>query len=76
MWITINEPFIVSNMGYGIGYDAPGKKGPGENNYIVAHNLLKAHAAAYRLYQDRYVEKYNGKKISTFYFFLYFLKKK
>jgi lactase-phlorizin hydrolase len=54
MWITINEPFIVSNMGYGIGYDAPGKNGPGVNNYIVAHNLLKAHAKAYRVYEKKY----------------------
>ena len=53
-WITINEPFIVSNLGYGNGYDAPGRMNPGVDNYIVAHNLLKAHAHAYRLYQTSY----------------------
>lgn len=63
MWITINEPFIVSNMGYGIGYDAPGRTDQGGNNYTVAHNLLKAHAAAYRLFRDKYAAKYNGKQI-------------
>lgn len=54
MWITINEPFIVSNFGYGIGIEAPGKVNPGINNYIVGHNLIKAHAKAYRLYHASY----------------------
>ena len=54
MWITINEPFVVSINGYGIAYDAPGKNGPGVNDYIAGHNLLKAHLNAYKLFKDKY----------------------
>jgi lactase-phlorizin hydrolase len=54
MWITINEPFVASIDGYGIAFDAPGKSGPGLNEYIAGHNMLKAHLNAYKLYQEKY----------------------
>eukprot|EP00064_Thunnus_orientalis_P000418 superscaffoldBa00000021_g419 len=47
-WITLNEPYIVANLGYGYGTFAPGKQ------YIAAHNLIKAHAEAWHLYNDKY----------------------
>ncbi|XP_056896347.1 lactase/phlorizin hydrolase-like [Takifugu flavidus] len=50
-WITLNEPFIVANLGYGYGSFAPGIVG---RQYIAAHNLIKAHAEAWHLYNDKY----------------------
>ncbi|XP_020553802.1 beta-glucosidase 12-like isoform X2 [Sesamum indicum] len=65
-WVTINEPFTYSNGGYDggfIGNLAPGRCSNRANcaqgnsatePYIVAHHLLLAHAAAARLYKDKY----------------------
>ncbi|XP_062288192.1 lactase/phlorizin hydrolase-like [Scomber scombrus] len=50
-WITLNEPYIVANLGYGVGNFAPGITG---KEYIAAHNLIKAHAEAWHLYNDKY----------------------
>ncbi|XP_042283296.1 lactase-phlorizin hydrolase-like [Thunnus maccoyii] len=50
-WITLNEPYIVANLGYGYGTFAPGIIG---KQYIAAHNLIKAHAEAWHLYNDNY----------------------
>lgn len=59
--MTFNEPWVVSYLGYGNGAFAPGKKGPGTYVYEVAHNLLKAHALAYRLYRDEFFMSQKGK---------------
>lgn len=64
-WITLNEPKIVALYGYENGWAPPGRcsvKGlacvvAGDSTtepYLVAHNLILAHAAAYRLYQEKY----------------------
>ncbi|KAH9494597.1 hypothetical protein Btru_019683, partial [Bulinus truncatus] len=53
-WITLNEPWVVSNYGYGVDQMAPGRWGPGTNVYTVSHNLIKAHVAAYKLYNSTY----------------------
>lgn len=61
-WITFNEPRGFSIEGYDLGVQAPGrcsilghvicKKGKSSTEpYIVAHNILLAHAATYRTYQ-------------------------
>ncbi|XP_033990469.1 lactase-phlorizin hydrolase-like [Trematomus bernacchii] len=50
-WITLNEPYIVANLGYGYGTFAPGIY---NRQYIAAHNLIKAHAEAWHLYNDKY----------------------
>ncbi len=49
-WITFNEPLDTAVDGYGTGYHAPGLTEIGTDPYIVAHNLLRAHARAYRIY--------------------------
>ncbi|TSK92928.1 Lactase-phlorizin hydrolase [Bagarius yarrelli] len=60
-WITINEPYNVANIGHGYGTAAPGISfRPGTAPYIVAHNLLKAHAEAWHLYNDNYKAKQGG----------------
>ncbi|XP_019945550.2 lactase/phlorizin hydrolase-like [Paralichthys olivaceus] len=60
-WITINEPYNVANVGHGYGAAAPGISfRPGTLPYIVGHNLLKAHAEAWHLYNDKYRAKQKG----------------
>uniref|UniRef100_A0A8C3G6H1 Lactase n=1 Tax=Cyclopterus lumpus TaxID=8103 RepID=A0A8C3G6H1_CYCLU len=60
-WITINEPYNIANVGHGYGAAAPGISfRPGTLPYIVGHNLLKAHAEAWHLYNDTYRAKQKG----------------
>ncbi|KAL0374163.1 UNVERIFIED_CONTAM: Furcatin hydrolase [Sesamum radiatum] len=65
-WATINEPFIFVSSGYDgglTGNSAPGRcsnravcaqGNSATEPYIVAHHLLLAHAAAARLYKEKY----------------------
>ncbi|KAG8247899.1 hypothetical protein J6590_051199 [Homalodisca vitripennis] len=60
-WITINEMVNILS-----GYDgsvllAPGVGIAGVTPYLVAHNLLRAHAKAYRLYETTYKSIQKGK---------------
>ena len=48
MWITLNEPWATSVLGYGDGTFAPGVQGIGDSVYVAAHNQIRAHAKAYR----------------------------
>uniref|UniRef100_A0A2K5J2E8 Lactase/phlorizin hydrolase n=1 Tax=Colobus angolensis palliatus TaxID=336983 RepID=A0A2K5J2E8_COLAP len=60
-WITLNEPFVVAYQGYGDGTKAPGIfDRPGTAPYIVGHNLIKAHAEAWHLYNDVYRASQGG----------------
>ncbi|KAM8933998.1 lactase/phlorizin hydrolase [Pelodytes ibericus] len=60
-WITLNEPYIIANLGYGYGSAAPGiSSRPGRAPYIVGHNLIKAHAEAWHLYNDNYRARQGG----------------
>lgn len=58
-WITINEPRQICHMGYGDGTLAPAIKSA-EAEYLCSHNVILAHASAYRLYNDTYRKKFNG----------------
>ncbi|CAL9026052.1 unnamed protein product [Prunus brigantina] len=64
-WMTVNEPYTVSNHGYTIGIHAPGRCSyeydqtclGGDSAiepYLVTHHQLLAHAAAVKLYKDKY----------------------
>ncbi|GFS09508.1 lactase-like protein [Elysia marginata] len=59
MWTTIEDPFSVAYKGYESGEHAPGLRTPGEV-YNVGHNLLLAHAEAYRVYRDTYKTAQKG----------------
>ena len=50
MWMTLNEPWVVSDGGYLRGVLAPGHRSIFEPP-LVAHNLLRAHAAAVLAYR-------------------------
>ncbi|KAL1363243.1 hypothetical protein HN51_011435 [Arachis hypogaea] len=70
-WITFNEPHNFALHGYDLGIQAPGrcsllghlicKKGKSSTEpYIVAHNILLSHAAAYHCYQMHFKERQGG----------------
>ena len=59
-WITFNEPWVVSVLGYENGEMAPGIKGKGDHLYVVAHNLIRAHAKTYRLYETEFKDTQKG----------------
>ncbi|XP_030293358.1 klotho [Sparus aurata] len=60
-WITIDNPFVVARHGYGTGVVAPGIKNDPDLPFRVGHNLLKAHAAAWHLYNRHYRSRQQGK---------------
>ncbi|MBJ2173540.1 beta-glucosidase [Aureibaculum sp. A20] len=57
-WITLNEPWVVSILGYGQGVFAPGRVSNSEP-YLVGHHLLLAHAHAVNLYKTEFAHQ-NG----------------
>ena len=68
-WITYNEPWCSSVLGYSIGQFAPGhtsdrkKSEVGDSStepWQVGHNILIAHGAAVKAYRDEFKEKDGG----------------
>lgn len=59
-WLTFNEPKQICNEGYGTGTKAPAKLSGGLGEYICAHNLLKAHAKAWHIYNSTYRSAQKG----------------
>jgi len=68
-WFTLNEPWTVAINSYGVGSFAPGrcsdraKCDEGDSTtepYLVAHNMLLAHAAAVHLYRQSYQAEQGG----------------
>ncbi|XP_015670739.1 klotho [Protobothrops mucrosquamatus] len=53
-WLTIDNPYLVAWHGYATGKLPPGVRGGLEVGYKVAHNLLKAHAKVWHLYNDNF----------------------
>jgi beta-glucosidase len=50
LWVTINEPWVVSDQGYVEGHHAPGRRDWSEAARVTK-NLLRAHAAAVEAYR-------------------------
>ncbi|MEO8381848.1 MAG: GH1 family beta-glucosidase [Acidobacteriota bacterium] len=50
LWVTLNEPWVVTDGGYLHGVLAPGHRSPFEAP-LASHNLLRAHAAAVQAYR-------------------------
>ncbi|MQM06420.1 hypothetical protein Taro_039244 [Colocasia esculenta] len=70
-WATFNEPDTFSTRGYATGGFAPGRCSPweegkcsfgdsGSEPYIVGHHILLAHAAAVKLYREKYQDSQQG----------------
>uniref|UniRef100_A0A383WBJ0 Beta-glucosidase n=1 Tax=Tetradesmus obliquus TaxID=3088 RepID=A0A383WBJ0_TETOB len=53
-WVTINEPASICDHGYKNGIYAPGVKADRSSLYKCGHNVLLAHAAAVKVYRDKY----------------------
>lgn len=53
LWSTFNKPVVVCKTGYG-GSFAPSLGMSGLADYQCSHNLLKAHAEGYHVYNDEY----------------------
>lgn len=63
MWSTFNEPYSICNYGYGATTLAPSLASRGLAEYQCAHNLLKAHAKVYHMYNDTFRATQRGSKI-------------
>ncbi|XP_032832857.2 beta-klotho-like [Petromyzon marinus] len=61
LWITVNNPYAVATHGYGSGLHAPGVSGSHRAPYLVAHNLIKAHARAWHVYHTRFRHRQRGR---------------
>ncbi|KAL3850803.1 hypothetical protein ACJIZ3_012685 [Penstemon smallii] len=70
-WLTFNEPHGMAIQGYDLGVQAPGrcsilghlicKNGKSSvEPYVVAHNILLSHAAAYHSYQHNFKKSQHG----------------
>ncbi|XP_053977574.1 myrosinase 1-like [Hylaeus volcanicus] len=59
-FISINEPAGLCTLGYSVGVHAPGKKLNGIGEYLCVHNILKAHARAYRIYEQEFKQTQKG----------------
>ncbi|XP_068596865.1 beta-klotho [Brachionichthys hirsutus] len=60
-WLTMHNPYIVAVQGYGTGGHAPGEAGGPALSLIVAHNLIKAHAKAWHIYNTHFRSSQKGK---------------
>ncbi|XP_012145714.2 myrosinase 1 [Megachile rotundata] len=59
-FIPVNEPQEICRNGYSYGYHAPGKRLHGIGEYLCVHNVLKAHARTYRIYEKEFKKQYRG----------------
>ncbi|KAJ8433218.1 hypothetical protein Cgig2_023170 [Carnegiea gigantea] len=70
-WITLNEPHTVAVQGYDSGLFAPGRcsillhlfcraGNSATEPYVVAHNLILAHATAVNIYRKKYQKDQRG----------------
>ncbi|KAM3425199.1 hypothetical protein BST61_g7157 [Cercospora zeina] len=59
LWITYNEPWCTSILGFATGYFAPGHVSSTEP-WLVGHHILLAHAAAVQLYREEFKPTQQG----------------
>lgn len=59
-WITINEAWVISILGYGQGVFAPGRISNSEP-YLVGHHIILAHAKAVDIYRREFQARQGGK---------------
>ncbi|PSR73245.1 hypothetical protein PHLCEN_2v10905 [Hermanssonia centrifuga] len=68
-WLTMNEPWCISILGYGRGVFAPGRssdrlRSPEGNSstepWIAGHSVILSHAYAVKLYREEFKAKQGG----------------
>lgn len=65
-WVTFNEPMQTCLEGYGGTYRAPALNRHGIAEYLCTHNLLKAHASVYHLFDEKYRHLVDGKFLTYY----------
>lgn len=60
VWITFNEPYESCVEGYSLGSSPPLITLRGTGEYICAHHVLMAHAAAYDVYKKHFRQDQRG----------------
>ncbi|XP_015181997.1 PREDICTED: myrosinase 1-like isoform X2 [Polistes dominula] len=60
LFFTINEPTVICS-GYGLSEFAPGTNLTEIGPYLCMHNILKAHAKVYHMYDKEFRPQQNGK---------------
>ncbi|XP_077466032.1 beta-klotho [Stigmatopora argus] len=60
-WQTMHNPYLVAVQGYGVGVHAPGETGGVAASLVVAHNLIRAHAKAWHIYNTEYRPTQKGR---------------
>jgi len=58
-WITLNEPWVTAILGYSKGIFSPGRISDIEP-YVAAHNLLRAHGKAAKIYHEEFQPTQKG----------------
>ncbi|HEY0700995.1 MAG TPA: GH1 family beta-glucosidase [Micromonospora sp.] len=64
-WLTVNEPWVVSVLGYRLGLHAPGTTDL-RTSILVGHHLLLAHGLATRVIRQRRPDAMVGIPLSLF----------
>lgn len=59
-WGTINEPYVFGSYGYKMGLPGDLKNDP-LGPFIATHHIILAHAAAAKLYKEKYQKSQGGK---------------
>ncbi len=59
-WLSFNEPHVFCLNDWNYGQKQPFEEPP-KKPYICAHNVVKAHAKAWRIYDDEYRSTQQGK---------------
>ncbi|XP_046748522.1 myrosinase 1-like isoform X1 [Diprion similis] len=70
-WFTFNEPWVIATLSHGGVGLAPATHSPGVGVYLVGQTLLKSHAKAYHLYQERFKSKQKGRISMVIHWFGY-----
>jgi len=61
-WITFNEPWCSTVLGYANGEMAPGRSvAPATEPYLAAHHIILSHARAVRRYRAEFLEAQGGR---------------
>lgn len=60
LWLSFNEPYIFCLANWNYGERSPFVEPP-EKPYICSHNVIKAHAKAWRIYDKEFRPTQQGK---------------
>ncbi|KAJ8936598.1 hypothetical protein NQ314_012213 [Rhamnusium bicolor] len=72
-WATFNEAKQTCLQGYSYGSFAPGIQHPGVDDYLCAHNVIRAHARVWHIYDQEFRPTQNGNICDSFFVNLYFI---